>query len=140
MTPEEKKEYMKEYRKNNKEKEKEYREANKEKMKEYREANKEKMKEYNKEYNENNKEKRKEYNQTEQYKKNRRIYDWIKRGLIHDDFPSLYDYYINCNNCEECNIELVEGNFGANKRCLDHSHTTGLFRNVLCTGCNLRRG
>jgi hypothetical protein len=108
-------------------------------QKEYREKNKEKIKEYRKEYKLNNKEQIKEYNQTDAGKKNRRIRRWKQIGVKSEDFNSLYEYYLNCNNCENCDIELIEGNYGANRRCLDHSHKTGLFRNVLCNTCNVRR-
>ena len=63
----------------------------------------------------------------------------VKIIKINDDINSLYEYYINCQNCELCEIELVEGMFGANRRCLDHSHKTGLFRNVLCHSCKTKR-
>jgi len=145
---EKKKQYNKEYREANKEKIKEYREANKEKMKEYkkdyRENNKDKIKEYKKEYDkhyrENNKEYIKEYNKTETCKKSKRISGWKKSGVISDDYDKLYEMYINVKNCEKCNIELVEGLYGNNKRVLDHCHKTGQFRNILCHTCNIRRG
>ena len=101
---------------------------------------KEKRKEYMKVYNKNNSEKIKEYKQTEAGKKSGRITNWKKRGVKNDDFESLYEVYINTKFCEECNVELVEGNFGNNRRCLDHDHETGLFRNVVCHLCNCRRG
>jgi hypothetical protein len=151
-TIEQRKLYIKEYNEKNKEKIKEQR-------KEYREANKEKIKEYNKEYyhvnqdkfkeykelhrekiKEQQKEYDKEYRQTEVGKKSHRISRWKRWGVKHEDFNALYEYYLNCKNCEECNIELQEGNFGNNKRCLDHDHQTGLFRNVLCNSCNVKRG
>tara|TARA_R110000824_G_scaffold3008_1_gene13885 strand:- start:72 stop:575 length:504 start_codon:yes stop_codon:yes gene_type:complete len=167
MTPEERKEYNKKYNIKNKEKIKEYYENNKEKIKEqqkeykkeYYEKNKEQIKEYQKEYNkkyrennleqlkeqkkeyyETNKEKIKEYSKTEQGRKISRISDWKRSGVINNDFTSLYEHYINCNKCENCNIELIEGMYGSNKRCLDHDHETGLFRNVLCNTCNIKRG
>ena len=117
MTPEERKEYNKKYYENNKQK-------SKEKLKEYYEKNKEKIKEYSK---------------TEQGLKSGRIKNWKKRGVKSDDYSSLYEHYINCNKCEICSIELREGNYGANKKCLDHDHETGEFRNVLCNSCNLNR-
>jgi len=155
-TKEQRKEYNKKYRENNKDKiakqKKEWNEKNKDKIKEQR-------KEYKKEYYENNKDKIKEYYENNKDKileqaskrgkeyynsdvgyKTKRIYAWKGRGVICDDFESLYEYYINCNNCEECNIELVKGDIGVNKKCLDHDHLTGKFRNVLCCSCNVKRG
>jgi hypothetical protein len=138
----------KEYYQKHKEDYKEYRENNKEYFKEYREKNKEKQREYLKEYYQNNKEKineqsreyQKEYKQTEAGKKATRINNWKRMGVKSDDYNSLYEYYLNCKNCEECNVELVEGRYGNNKKCLDHDHNTGQFRNVLCCSCNTRRG
>jgi hypothetical protein len=98
-------------------------------MIEYREANKKKIKDQ-----------RKEHYQTEVGKKVNRVSKWKQIGVKCDNFDELYDKYINCENCEECNIELIQGIFGANKRCLDHDHETGKFRNVLCHLCNVRRG
>ena len=121
-TKEEKKEYMKKYYQENKEK-------NKEKKKEYRKKNKENKREY-----------QKEYKKSENGIKSHVISNWKKRGVINDDFNSLYEYYLNCKNCEECNVELITGNKGSNKKCLDHDHKTGEFRNVLCNRCNVRRG
>ena len=112
------KEYMKEYRLDHKEYFKEYRLANKEKKTEYT----------------------KEYRKTETGKKSHRISCWKQFGVISDDFNLLYEKYINTNNCEECNVELIHGNFGNNKKCLDHCHKSGEFRNILCCGCNTRRG
>ena len=115
----------------------------KEQKKQYRLANKEKIAELNKEHYLNNKEhiaeQHKQYYKTENGKKSYRITTWKQRGVITENFDELYDKYINTNNCEECNVELIHGNFGNNKKCLDHDHETGQFRNVLCCGCNLRR-
>jgi len=148
FTKEEKKEY---YLKNKEKKsisDKKYRDANKEKIKqykkEYEEANKEKIKQRRKEYYETNKdiilEKRKEYaknyNKTDNRIKSSRIFSWKDKGVIHDDFNSLYDIYKNTNICNICNIKLIEGRYGANRKCLDHNHKTGEFRQILCNTCN----
>lgn len=108
---------------------KEYREKNKEKIKEYREKNRDKIKEYEK-----------EYYQTDRGKKSRRISEWKRMGVECDDWDVLYEYFINCKNCEECNIELtVDKRTTPTTRCLDHDHETNQFRNVLCSRCNTKR-
>ena len=97
------------------------------------------------EVKEENRQKRKEYYKIKREEnkpnivKSYRIRKWKSRGVKCDDWDNLYDRYINTTNCEECNVELIEGIFGSNKRCLDHNHTTGEFRNVLCNLCNCRR-
>ena len=121
---------------------KEYRLKNKEKIKEYKLKNKERIKEYNKEYQLKNKEKRNEY--MREYRKNNpeclkyhTLYDWKKRGVISDDFDKLYEYYLSIDECENCGIELDSGT--GTKKCLDHCHNTGEFRNILCMTCNFLR-
>tara|TARA_R110001632_G_C11026144_1_gene381195 strand:- start:69 stop:410 length:342 start_codon:yes stop_codon:yes gene_type:complete len=107
-------------------------EKRKEKSRLYYLANKDKI-------NQNNTDNYNIYRNTPEGLKKSRINNWKQYGVIHDDYSSLYEYYLNCENCEECNVELVSGNYGANKRCLDHDHITGLFRNVLCLTCNIKR-
>ena len=88
---------------------------------------------------EKRKEYRKEYLKTEKGKKSRRISDWKRMGLV-ADYDKLYDKYISITHCELCNIELTIGRYTkSTTRCLDHDHKTGLFRNVVCHSCNIRR-
>ena len=127
---------------------KKYRDANKQKIKEskkeYQERNKKKIKQQRSEYYKNNKEYilnkvkeySKEYNKTDNRIKSSRIFSWKDNGVIHDDFNSLYDIYKNTNICNICNIKLIEGRYGANRKCLDHNHKTGEFRQILCNTCN----
>lgn len=82
----------------------------------------------------------KQYRLTEQSIKSQKIGSWKHYGVICDDFDKLYNYYINCWNCEKCGIELINGRHGANKKTLDHNHKTGEFRNVLCNTCNTKQG
>jgi flagellar biosynthesis GTPase FlhF len=125
------KEWRREYYQKNKEKEKEQ-------CKEYKENNKEKIKEQRKEYKKNNKKKIKEYSQSENGKKRHTISNWKRQGLIYDDYDKLYDKYITSEFCENCEIKFEE-KIGKYHRCMDHDHTTGVFRNFLCNYCNLNR-
>ena len=45
--------------------------------------------------------------------------------VICDDWDDLYDKYINTTKREECDVELILGNFGTNLKCLDYNHDTG---------------
>jgi len=111
----------------------------KEYYKNYYEKNIEKKKEQKKEWYEVNKEQIKEYFKTPQGKKIRRIKNWKHSGLISEDYDKIYEIYVNTWECDNCGIELVEGNYGANRRCMDHNHRTGEFRNILCGTCNIMR-
>ena len=67
---------------------------------------------------------KKPYNQT--------IRRWRNRGLMHDDYNALYETYIATTHCNHCKKEFKD-NYD---RCMDHDHTTGLFRNIVCHKCN----
>ena len=121
-------EYMKRYHQENKQKQIEWRINNKDKRIEYNKKNKDKI----------NLQQR-AYRQTEKGDKIYRIASWKYKGVISDDFDSLYEKYMNTNNCENCDIELVSGAGLSNKKHLDHDHRTNLFRNVLCGNCNINR-
>ena len=61
------------------------------------------------------------------------IYAWKKYGLIYDNYDELYELYIKTMNCGHCKTEFTKNN----RRCLDHDHTTGLFRKIVCHQCNV---
>jgi len=64
--------------------------------------------------------------------KSNAICKWKKRGLICDDYNTLYETYIKTTECQQCETEFTKNN----KRCLDHDHATGLFRKIVCHRCN----
>ena len=140
-----KQEYQKQYYLDNKEKKKQYRKDNKEKIKiqkaEYYENNKEKISEYQTEYYQNNKEKyieyKKQYKKTYKGLKVDRLSCWRQRGLITEDIDKIYERYLSTKECDNCGIELDEDN--NTRKCMDHCHKTGEFRNILCNLCNITR-
>ena len=130
-----------------------YNEANKEKRNEcsrqYYENNNDKILEQKSQYRQNNKEKileqHRQYNQTPAGKKCRRISTWKHRGVkLPDDYLDwdifYEEEYVKTTHCEECFVELTEDKYNTSTtKVLDHCHTTGEFRNILCSSCNTKR-
>ena len=119
-------------------------------MKQYNIDNRELIKERNKQYYVENRQKIKQYNidnrqrlqeQKKQYfvdnPEKFTISNWKGYGLIELQgvytYESLYEYYLSINECEVCKTKFKD----SQDRCMDHSHTTGLFRWVLCRSCNV---
>ena len=86
-------------------------------------------------YYEKNKEKSAEYFKTDKGKKVSKISNWKRMGIINDNWDTLYDKYINAECCEKCNVKF-DNEINNNKKCIDHNHETGQFRNILCMKCN----
>ena len=82
----------------------------------------------------------KEFRASEEGKRSACTTRWKKSGVKHDNFDELYKIYVETKVCADCNVILVEGNKGNNHKCLDHDHTTGLFRDIICHKCNIHRG
>tara|TARA_R110001599_G_scaffold5223_1_gene26264 strand:+ start:82 stop:507 length:426 start_codon:yes stop_codon:yes gene_type:complete len=61
-----------------------------------------------------------------------KIQSWKNQGLISNDFDSIYTRYINSTNCKKCGHD-----YSYYKKCMDHCHITGAFRNILCHSCNM---
>ncbi len=64
------------------------------------------------------------------------IYNWKLYGVISEDFDKLYEDHMKINNCQLCGV-LFDNIIKNNKRCLDHDHKTGLYRNTICNKCNI---
>jgi len=123
--------------------------------KEYYQRNKEKIKESSKEWNQNNKEKSKKscekwrrnnkeyyqkYNQkqsgwrkSEKGKKSHRIANWKKNGLICENYDEVYELWLDSTHCSKCGCQYTK----QNRKCMDHCHTTGRFRSIVCHKCNM---
>ena len=149
--PEKAKQKAKEYRNNLSEEQKEQkrlydREYKRKNPRQMTEEQKQKRKEYMQQYNEKKKLERKEFykihNQKPEVKKARKINEWKRRGLITENYDLIYDKWLNTTNCESCGCDLQYGVFGGNQsntKCMDHCHTTGEFRHIICHRCNSQR-
>lgn len=73
--------------------------------------------------------------------KKSKYYRWTLRGLKTNNFDEIYKRYNETKNCDFCKVVLTIDKKNKNTtKCLDHSHITGEFRNILCMLCNTRRG
>jgi len=68
------------------------------------------------------------------------IGNWKKYGLILKEgqtYKDIYSYVMSIERCQRCGINF-DNEIYNNKRCMDHNHKTGFFRQVLCNKCNLK--
>ena len=138
------KEYNKEYILKNadklKEKRKIHAEQNPEYTKEVCRRYRENQRKNNlEEYRRRNRESKKKYylNNYEKCIKASRKKAWKERGLNMENFEEIYERYITTTHCDLCSVELTEDKVNTKTtRCMDHSHVTGEFRNVVCISCN----
>lgn len=78
----------------------------------------------------------KEYGKTEKGKRVNKTKSWKHMG-VKGDLNELYDIWLNASECENCGCILNE--CFSSRKCLDHCHITGNFRNILCHNCNTIR-
>ena len=120
-TPEQKKEYQKQYHEKNKGYQKDYGEKNRDKIKIRKQA----------------------YNQTPKGKKIGRICNWKRYGIITDDYDELYNHYLKTAYCDICRVELTCDTVRTvTTKVVDHDHSitdAPNFRNILCHACNCKR-
>lgn len=114
-----------------------------EKRKKDREDNAERRRESKRKWNKDNKERVNEKNRKwrvdneEKSLKSRKKGSWKRRGLNMEHFEEIYEIYMITTHCDFCEVELTEDKIiTKTSKCMDHSHITGEFRNVLCHSCN----
>jgi len=106
--------------------------------KEWRENNKAYFKQYHKNNKEHMSKQQKEYRHTEEGLMFCKILDWERQGVIYYDMKELYYIVKMTKHCHYCWCLLVEGQYGSNRKCLDHNHETGEPRGVICHTCNIK--
>jgi len=80
-------------------------------------------------------ERKSKYNKSVNGNKIYRKTTWKFQGLNMENFEEIYERYTMAIFCDICEC-VLEGN-GRNKKCMDHDHDTGEFRNIVCNYCNI---
>ena len=62
---------------------------------------------------------------------------WKRHGLIvtEEEFEALYYMYIYTSHCDLCDKQFKN----TMDRHMEHSHSTGEFRNIVCRSCNQKK-
>ena len=119
---------------------------NKEKRQKTRAAhyqkNKEKLDKINKEWIINNKERRNEIVKKNKIRHPHIVFKckWKYRGVVwenDDEFMQIWNKYESSTHCQNCNVEFKKEPTKMLRKCLDHCHQTGKFRNIVCGHCNI---
>tara|TARA_R110001632_G_scaffold207598_1_gene331778 strand:- start:6 stop:455 length:450 start_codon:yes stop_codon:yes gene_type:complete len=66
------------------------------------------------------------------------IHNWITSGLIlreGETYKGIYSFVMSIDNCNLCKVKFND-EVHNQKRCMDHDHSSGYFRQVLCMKCN----
>ena len=91
-----------------------------------------------------NAEHQREYRSTYEGLKTHMVDKWKRRGLVETDYytyDELFEAWLYAPECENCGVEFPP--IGTPRcpetKCLDHNHKTGIFRNILCHSCNVKR-
>ncbi len=73
----------------------------------------------------------------EYYNKKDKKNSWKRQGLNMEHFEEIYEIYMITTHCDLCGVELTDGKIRTKTtKCMDHSHITGEFRNIVCCSCN----
>tara|TARA_R110001592_G_scaffold3175_1_gene17873 strand:- start:4444 stop:4779 length:336 start_codon:yes stop_codon:yes gene_type:complete len=80
----------------------------------------------------------KKYRQTEKGRFVKLKSNWRYHRIKCDDWDKFYyERYLKVTHCECCNLEF--GNERKNFKNVDHQHSSGHIRNILCHACNSNR-
>ena len=104
-------------------------------MKKYYEKNKERMIQKACQWSRNNKEKTLRSKMITKWKRRGLICEKYTNeyGLICDKYDQVYQLWLDSTHCDKCGCQYTKGNH----KDMEHCHTTGRFRAIVCHKCNM---
>ena len=128
-----------EYYQNNKDKWKVYNENKKGYQNNWYLKNRDRLLEKQKLYRITNTETIAKYRECENYQKSHHLSIWKGWG-IKGNLDIIWERYCNTIICDLCNIELsLDKKITSTRKCMEHNHETGEFRNIVCHKCNMTK-
>jgi|TARA_R110000782_G_C14711146_1_gene403159 hypothetical protein len=79
------------------------------------------------------------YRSTEKGYKKSIISKWQHTYGLIGDYDAIFERYMTTTHCDLCNILLTKERIGGRNKQMEHNHSTGEFRNIVCHICNSQK-
>jgi len=79
------------------------------------------------------------YRNTYKGRKSKRVSDWKRAGILFHNYDTLYDIFMETDECDFCGCRLNTDY--KTRKCCDHDHNiddADNVRGILCHTCNIR--
>ena len=80
-----------------------------------------------------------EYRKTEIGYKKSMITKWKSSSNLIGDYDKIFERFMSTTHCDLCNTLLTKERKGGRVKQMEHNHSNGEFRNIVCHICNSQK-